>query len=70
MHVMFAEPFDNNKTNRCLEKIYNDCKEHVNKKDVMGVMLPVLDDGYHAFYLLSSHVAAFSALRFRPEIIL
>lgn len=52
MHVMFAEPFDNNKTNRCLEKIYNDCKEQVNKKDVMGVMLPVLDDGYHAFYLL------------------
>jgi len=52
LHVMLAEPFDNKKTNEYLQKIYYTCKNHVVEKDVMGITLPIFDDGYHAFYLL------------------
>ena len=52
LHTMFAEPFDNRKTNKYFENIQKNCASHVVWREVMGVMLPVFEDAYHAFYLL------------------
>ena len=52
VHTMLAEPFDNKKTNKFLEKLLPDCKNHIVTKSIMGVELPVLEDGYHAYELL------------------
>ena len=52
LHVMIAEPFDNEATNMYLKKLQANIGEHVEIKDIMGVKLPVLCDGCHAFELL------------------
>lgn len=52
LHIMFAEPFDNRRTNKYFESLKNSCGEHIVENDIMGVKLPVFDDGYNAFYLL------------------
>ena len=52
LHTMLAEPFDNKKTNKFLEKLLPDCKKHIVTKSIMGVELPVLEDGYLAYELL------------------
>ncbi len=52
LHNQIAGPFDNEKTNRMLAEIQKECKEHYHKKEAMGFNLPILDEPYHAYYLL------------------
>ena len=52
MHILLAEPFDNERINRYLKKLIPKMAAHVEHKDIMGVTLPVLSDGYLAFELL------------------
>lgn len=52
LHLMLAEPFDNEKVNRYIEQIRTECVEHTVMQDVLGVSLPVLKDGFHSYYLL------------------
>jgi len=52
LHTLIAEPFDNRKINRYLETLVATCAEHVQEVEIMGVRLPVLKDGYHAYELL------------------
>lgn len=52
LHTMLAEPFDNEKTNVLLQKILQEAGGKTEKKDVMGVELPVLPGAYYAFELL------------------
>ena len=52
LHTMLAEPFDNSRINRYLEEKLQECAGHVRRADLMGVELPVLDKGFHAYELL------------------
>lgn len=52
LHTLLAEPFDNRKVNRYLEKKVLQCAKQVQQKEIMGIFLPILKDGYHAFELL------------------
>lgn len=52
LHTMLAEPFDNQRINQYLEGKLAECQKHVVRADVMGVELPVLAPGYHAYELL------------------
>lgn len=52
LHTMLAEPFDNHKINQYLEMCIGDCRQNVVRADCMGVALPILDAGYHAYELL------------------
>lgn len=52
IHTMIAEPFDNNAINSYLEKLVYECRNHSIIKDVMGVSIKTLDDGYFAYQLL------------------
>ena len=52
VHNMFAEPFDDAKTNTYLEKLVPECRDHIVVKKIMDVDIPVLTDAYHAFELL------------------
>ncbi len=52
LHTMMAEPFDNNRMNRYLQSKLSECQAHMVRADVMGVPLPVLAPGYHAYELL------------------
>lgn len=52
LHTMMAEPFDNNRMNRYLQGKLSECQAHMVRADVMGVPLPVLAPGYHAYELL------------------
>ena len=52
VHTMLAEPFDNQKINEYLEKLVPECRNHVRKKEVMGIEIPVLEDSYHAYELM------------------
>jgi len=52
LHTMLAEPFDNNKMNKYLQGKLAECREHIVRADVMGVELPILAPGYHAYELL------------------
>lgn len=52
LHTLLAEPFDNRKINKYLEKIVLQCAGQVQQKEIMGIFLPILKDGYHAFELL------------------
>lgn len=52
LHVMLTEPFDNQRMNHYLEQVHASCKEHIIELDSMGVRIPSLDNGYHAYYLL------------------
>lgn len=52
LHTLLAEPFDNHKVNQYLERRVEDCRHNVVRADCMGVTLPILDTGYHAYELL------------------
>lgn len=52
LHTMMAEPFDNNRMNKYLRGKLAQCQDHVVRADVMGVVLPILAPGYHAYELL------------------
>ena len=52
MHTMFAEPFDDVKTNTLLIKLVPECRNQIRNKKIMDVDIPVLTDAYHAFELL------------------
>ncbi len=52
VHTLLAEPFDHGKINKFLEKLVAKCKEQIVDTEIMGVTLPVLKDGYHAYELL------------------
>lgn len=52
LHTMLAEPFDNEKTNECLRKILKEADGKTEKKQIMGVELPVLTESYYGFELL------------------
>lgn len=52
LHTMLAEPFDNHRMNRYLRGRLAECGEHIARADVMGVTLPLLAPGYHAYELL------------------
>lgn len=52
LHTMLAEPFDNEKTNVCLQEILKEAGLASEIKNVMGVELPVLPGAYYAFELL------------------
>lgn len=52
LHTMLVEPFDNHRINRYLEECVADCMQNVLRADCMGVTLPILDMGYHAYELL------------------
>lgn len=52
LHTMLAEPFDNHEVNRYLERRVEDCRHNVVQADCMGIALPILNMGYHAYELL------------------
>jgi len=52
LHTLLAEPFDNRKANKYLEELVPQCVHQVQQKEIMGVTLPILKDGYHAYELL------------------
>lgn len=52
IHVMLAEPFDNHRINKYLEEIQHGIETQRIQKEIMGIKLPILADGYHAFELL------------------
>jgi hypothetical protein len=52
IHTMLAEPFDNKKINGYLGELLSECGKNIVTKEIMGVNLPVLEDGYHAYELL------------------
>ncbi len=52
LHTMLAEPFDNEKTNKELQKLLAELEGCVVTENVMGIELPVLPGAYYAFELL------------------
>lgn len=52
VHTMLAEPFDNEQMNLYLKRKLPECLEHLSRRQVMGVELPMLDYGHHAYELL------------------
>lgn len=52
LHTMITEPFDNENINRYLNGLIDECMKHCTIKDVMGVGIKTLDDGYFAYQLL------------------
>lgn len=52
LHTMLAEPFDNQEINRYMQGKLPDCEKNIRRADCMGVELPILDTGYHAYELL------------------
>lgn len=52
LHTMLAEPFDNQEINRYMQEKLPDCSRNIRRVDCMGVELPILDTGYHAYELL------------------
>ncbi|MCM1065465.1 MAG: nucleotidyltransferase family protein [Eubacterium sp.] len=52
LHTMLAEPFDNSEINEYLRQSQRAYGEHVARVDAMGVEIPVLSTGYHAYELL------------------
>lgn len=52
VHTMLAEPFDNEQINLYLKRKLPECLAHLDRRQTMGVKLPMLDYGYHAYELL------------------
>ena len=52
LHTMLAEPFDNQEINRYMQEKLSDCENNIRRVNCMGVELPLLDTGYHAYELL------------------
>lgn len=52
LHIMLAGHYDNIKVNNYLADRLSDCRENITYADCMGVKLPILSCGYHAYELL------------------
>lgn len=52
MHTMLAEPFAYRRINQAMEKHIKECWEHLERQNIMGVELPILDKPFHAYELL------------------
>ncbi|MCM1213147.1 MAG: nucleotidyltransferase family protein [Lachnospiraceae bacterium] len=52
LHTMLVEPFDNNEINEFLRQTQKTYAEHLVRTDAMGVEIPMLTPGYHAYELL------------------
>lgn len=52
LHTMLAEPFDNNQINEYLKQSQRLCAGHIVRADTMGIEVPVLSPGFHAYELL------------------
>lgn len=52
LHVMLVEPFDNGEVNRYLTQLVPLLGQHTERREIMGVTLPVLSEGLQAFQLL------------------
>lgn len=52
LHTVLSEPFDNQRMNRYMERRTAECKHHILRHEVAGVMIPSLSPAYHAFELL------------------
>lgn len=52
LHSTLAEPFDSESVNRYIKELVADCSHHWKKEIVMGIELPVLEEGYFALHLL------------------
>ena len=52
LHSSMVEPFDNAKTNERIKKQQEECFSHIETKPLMGLLLPVLENPYHAYHLL------------------
>jgi len=52
IHTMLAEPFDNQKINEYLLHLALEYNDNIQEEDLLGSVLPVAKDAYHAFYLL------------------
>lgn len=52
VHSAFSEPFDNVKMNQYMEKVMTMSVQHVVRREIMDVPLPVLERPYHAYQLL------------------
>lgn len=64
LHVMLAETLDYAKLNRYLDGKTKEFLNHTIKKEIMGVTMNVLTEGYHAFYLLVHMVQHFMGAGF------
>lgn len=52
LHIMLAEPFDNAEINQYLAQLVQGLGQHIEEKEIMGVVLPVMSDGLQAYHLL------------------
>lgn len=52
LHSLLCEPVDSNKINSYLKEVAEGTGKHMVRKEIMGVELPVLEEGYLAFSLL------------------
>ncbi len=52
LHTDFVEPFDNERINRLMADTRKSAGENIINETVMGVSLPILKDGYHAYGLI------------------
>lgn len=52
LHIMLAEPFDDGEINLYLKQMVQELGRLTQRREIMGVVLPVLSDGPQAFYLL------------------
>lgn len=52
LHCMLSEPFDNAEINGYLDRCLTQIPEHIEQREIMGYLFPVLKDGYQAYTLL------------------
>ncbi len=52
LHSLLVEPFDNNRINNYLESVKVGIFKDIFRENIMGIELPVLNEAFHAFYLL------------------
>ncbi len=52
LHIMLAEPFDDKTVNQYLQSFLKKCIPLIERKEIIGVELPVFSEGVHAFHLL------------------
>lgn len=52
VHSSFSEKFEDDITNKCLDKMIQEVRKNVKSQNCMGIDFLVLEDGYQAFHLL------------------
>lgn len=52
LHVLLAEPFDNERVNQYLRELSLEYHNHIRYENIIGSVLPVPEDAFHAYYLL------------------